>query len=196
MRRHEHGFSLLEILIALVILGILVCVAAPAFATYRQRNSVRIAARELESTLRYVRSRAITRAACSGIKFTGAGSLWFLAVYDDGDNDGIRSDDIRKGTDPIVRRPVPLMPQLQAARIGLLPFAIKDPDGDPLPPTKSPVEFGTSGTCSFSPIGDGTPGSIYVTDEVGDLYCIRVAGDSGHVRILRYDGKQKKWERQ
>jgi len=196
VRRHEHGHTLLELLAALVILGIMVCVAVPAFATYRRRNSIVVAARQLEGTLRFVRSRAITRSANSGMKFTGSGSVWTFAVYDDGDGDGVRNDDIRKGIDPIAVRAAPLMPQLQCARIGLLPYAIKDPDGASLPPTKSPVEFGTSTICSFSPIGTGTPGTIYVTTDIGDLYCIRVLGASGRVRILRYGASTKKWETQ
>lgn len=193
MRRHEYGHSLLELLISLAILGLMVCVAVPAFATYRRKNSIIVAARSLEMTLRFVRSRAITRSANAGIKFTGSGNDWTFAVYDDGDNDGIRNDDIRTGVDPMAGTPAPLMPQLQCARVGLLPYAIKDPDGDPLPPTKSPVAFGTSAICSFSPIGSGTPGSIYVTTDLGDLYCIRVLGPTGRVRILRY-GANKKWE--
>lgn len=194
MRRHDHGHSLLELLIALVILGIMVCVAVPAFATYRRRNSVIAAALELEGTLRFVRSRAITRSTHAGIKFTGSGSSWTFAIYDDGDHDGIRSDDIRKGVDPIAVRAAPLMPQLQVARIGLLPYAIKDPDGDPLPPAHSPIAFNTSAICSFSPTGSGTPGSVYLTDDVGVLYCLRVLGASGRVRVLRYNAAKKKWE--
>ena len=194
MRRHDHGHTLLELLIALAIIGLLACIAMPAFANYRRRNSVIAAARELEATLRFVRSRAITRSAHAGIKFTGSGSAWSFAVHDDGDGDGIRNDDIRNGIDPMAVRAAPLMPQLQVARVGLLPYAIKDPDGDPLPPSNSPVAFGSSTICSFSPTGAGTPGSIYLTDDLGVLYCIRVLGASGRVRVMRYDAMKKKWE--
>ena len=194
MRRHDHGHTLLELLAVLAILGILLCIALPAFANYRRRNSVIAASRELEATLRVVRSRAIARSAYAGIKFTGDGGAWSFAVHDDGDNDGIRNDDIRNGVDPIAVPAAPLMPQLQVARIGLLPYAIKDPDGDPLPPSNSPVAFGSSTICSFSPTGAGTPGSIYVTDDLGVLYCIRVLGASGRIRVLRYDAPKKKWE--
>lgn len=195
MRRHDHGHTLLELLIALAIIGLLACITMPAFANYRRRNSVIAAARELEATLRFVRSRAITRSAHTGIKFTGGGSRWSFAVYDDGDGDGIRNDDIRKGIDLLVGRPQPLMPQLHVARIGLLPYAIKDPDGDPLPPTKAPVAFNNSTICSFSPLGSGTPGSIYVTDDAGELYCLRVLGSSGRVRVMHYAASRRVWER-
>jgi type II secretory pathway pseudopilin PulG len=192
--RKPNGHSLLELLIGIVILGLIVLVAVPAFATYRRRNSVVAAAHELEGTLRLVRSRAIARSAHAGIKFTQRGSTWWFAIYDDADHDGVRNDDIRNGVDVLAGRPSPLMPQLHAARVGLLPYAIKDPDGDPLPPTKPAVEFNNSAICSFSPIGSGTPGTIYVTDDAGELYCIRVLGDSGRVRILYYNATRRKWE--
>lgn len=194
MPRHDRGHTLLELLFVIAILGILLSIALPAFANYRRRNSVISAARDLEATLRLVRSRAITRSAHAGIKFTGSGSAWSFAVYDDGNGDGIRNDDIRKHIDPIAIPAAPLMPQLQVARIGLLPLAIKDPDGDPLPPSNSPVAFGSSAICSFSPTGTGTPGSIYLTDDLGVLYCLRVLGASGRVRVMRYDASKKKWE--
>jgi len=194
VRRHDRGHTLLELLAVLAILGILLCIALPAFANYRRRNSVIAASRELEATLRIVRSRAIARSAYAAIKFTGSGGAWSFAVHDDGDNDGIHTDDIRTGVDPVAVPAAPLMPQLQVARIGLLPYAIKDPDGDPLPPSNSPVAFGSSTICSFSPTGAGTPGSISLTDDLGVLYCIRVLGASGRVRVMRYDAQKKKWE--
>jgi len=194
VQRHDRGHTLLELLAVLAILGILLCIALPAFANYRRRNSVIAASRDLEATFRVVRARAIARSAYAGIKFTGSGGAWSFAVHDDGDNDGIHTDDIRTGVDPIAVAAAPLMPQLQVARIGLLPYAIKDPDGDPLPPSNSPVAFGSSTICSFSPTGSGTPGSIYLTDDLGVLYCIRVLGASGRVRVMRYDAPKKKWE--
>ncbi len=195
MRKCESGHSLLELLICAAIVGLIALVAVPAFGTYRRRNSVISAARELSGTFRFVRSRAITRATEAGIKFTNSGGAWSFAVYDDGDGDGIRNDDIRKGIDLLVGRPQPLMPQLHVARIGLLPYAIKDPDGDPLPPTKAPVAFNNSTICSFSPLGSGTPGSIYVTDDAGELYCLRVLGSSGRVRVMHYAASRRVWER-
>ena len=38
------------------------------------------------------------------------------------------------------------------------------------------------------------PGTIYISDGVSNLYCVRVFGATGRVRILRYDSGKAKWE--
>jgi hypothetical protein len=80
------------------------------------------------------------------------------------------------------------------ATIGLLPQAVTDPDGDRLLPTASPVQFNTSQLCSFSPLGESTPGTIYITDRADQLYAVRVYGATAKMRVLRYDGGRRRWE--
>lgn len=193
--KRNRGFSLLELCLAIAILGIIVLVAVPAFGTYRRRNAVISAADEIRSTLRLVRSRALANGRHFGVKFgQNASGVWTSTLYRDGDNDGVRNDDIAKGVDTPIGPSAPLMPQLHVAKIGLLPVAIKDPDGDPLPPTAAAVDFNRTTICSFSPIGGATPGSIYMVDGTGVLYCVRVHGANGRVRLMRYDAGRRKWE--
>jgi prepilin-type N-terminal cleavage/methylation domain-containing protein len=191
--RNQHGFSLIEILAVVSIIGILALCAVPSFAAYRRRASLRAEAEQLRSILRSARSRAIARNAHAGVKFAARGSDWTFALYDDGDGDGIHSDDIASGVDKCYAAPAVLMPQFHIASIALLPATIRDPDGDPLPPTASAVQFGVSSMCSFSPTGSGTPGTVYVTSGSGEIFAIRVYGGSGKVRVLKYDAQRKKW---
>lgn len=193
--RKPSGFSLLELLAAIAILGILVLVAMPAFATYRRHASILAAANETMAMLREVRSRAIASNSNVGVKFTRRGDTWSYALYEDGDGDGVRNDDITAGRDHRLTPPQPLMPQLHLARIGLLPVTVTDPDGDPLLPTDDPVAFSRSAICSFSPLGSGTPGSIYMVDGTGQLYCVRVSGPTGRAHFLRYEGGSRGWEK-
>ena len=190
--RNQSGYSLLELLAAIAIIGILCAAAVPAFGTYRRHASVQAAAAETMTMLRNARAQAIAGARPIGIKFTQSGGAWSYALYEDGDGDGIRNDDIVSGVDRRITPPQPLMPQLHVARIGLLPVAMRDPDGDPLLPTNSPVAFGRSTICSFGPLGTATAGSVYIVDDTGELYCVRVVGATGRIRFLRYDGRR--WE--
>lgn len=194
MDRHK-GFSLLEVLAVVTIMAIIALCAAPSFGSYRRRASVVSQANELREIFRAVRSRAIARSSHAGVKFVRSGELWTYALYDDGDGDGIRTDDINSGVDPRYAGPK-VLTQFHLAAIALLPYPIRDPDGDPLPPTSSPVQFNRSTICSFAAGGTGTPGTIYITDGGGELYAVRVYGASGRVRMLRYDGGRKRWERQ
>jgi prepilin-type N-terminal cleavage/methylation domain-containing protein len=189
----NRGYSLLEVLTVISILGIILLVAVPAFANHRRRLAVTAAADSLRSIFREVRSRAVDRSRNSGVKFTETPSGWTYTFYDDGNGDGVTNDDIKSGTDPYVAGPFPLDFQLKPVTLSVGTTTIKDPDGDKLTPGDRPLQFGRSTICSFAPLGSGTPGSIYITDSASQLYAIRVLGATGRVRIMRYDSLRAKW---
>ena len=58
------------------------------------------------------------------------------------------------------------------------------------------MQFNRSTICSFSPTGSATPGTVYITDGAGQLFAVRVAGASGRVRTLRYNGARRRWDEQ
>ncbi len=66
-----HGFSLLEVMVVVAILGILAAIAAPSFTPTIERWRVRDAAESLTSTLYYARSEAIKRGGGITIDATG-----------------------------------------------------------------------------------------------------------------------------
>jgi prepilin-type N-terminal cleavage/methylation domain-containing protein len=192
--RKSPGYTLLELLTVLAILGLMVVCSIPAFGNYRRRMSIIAASEQFRSILRATRARAIASGRNAGVKFI-SGTEWTYAIYEDGDGDGVRNDDITRGTDRRTFGPAIVMPSFHIATIGLLKTTVKDPDGDPLKPDASPVQFGRSTICSFSPIGSGTPGTLYLIDGGGQLWAARVHGSGGRVRVLRYNDGLKKWER-
>jgi len=191
--RKRNGFTLIDLLTVVVIIGTLVVVVVPAFAEMRRRMALRAASSELRTVFHHARMRAISRGRNCGLKFASSGGEWQFAIYDDGDGDGIRNDDIAKGIDRMAAPPRVVLRESGIVTIGLLGENIKDPDGDPLPPTKGPVHFNSSTICSFSPMGESTPGSVYITDRNHGLWCVRVYGASAKIRTLRYDRDAKRW---
>lgn len=189
-----RGFTLIEIVVVVVIIGIIALCAVPAFATYRRRASMTSEATELRTIFRAARSRAIATAHHVGVKFVRSGGEWTYSLYDDGNGNGIRSDEIASGVDRRYAGPSVLMPQFRIATIALLTTTIRDPDGDPLQPTDAAVQFGRSGICSFSPTGSASSGTVYITDGAGEIAAVRVYGATGRVRVLRYDRAQRRWQ--
>jgi prepilin-type N-terminal cleavage/methylation domain-containing protein len=186
----RNGYTLIELLIVIAIIGLILGVAIPNFRTMQRRMALRAAAGELRSGFHLVRMRAIARGVNTGVKFVMIDGTWHFATYEDGDNDGVRNDDIKKGIDKLVARPRIVFSQSRIVTIGLPGFPFKDADGDSV---KSPVTFNQTTLCSFSPIGSATPGTIYITDHDGELWCVRVYGPTAKIRALRYDRAKKRW---
>lgn len=61
MKNRSAGFTLIEILVVLAIVGILVAMAVPSFNTMLMRRSVQGAADALVTDIRYARSEALRR---------------------------------------------------------------------------------------------------------------------------------------
>lgn len=59
--RPAQGFTLIEMLVVVALLGIFLAIAAPSFAGLIRSNKVQAAADELVTVLQYARSEAITR---------------------------------------------------------------------------------------------------------------------------------------
>ncbi|HET7712424.1 MAG TPA: GspH/FimT family pseudopilin [Thermoanaerobaculia bacterium] len=194
MRPHGYkGFSLIEALLIVAIVGLIASAAIPAFSSIHRRSAVRAASKEMQAIFHLARSRAIARGTNTGVKFIRFEGDWFYAIYDDVDGDGVRNDDIDDGTDHCFRKPRLLLPHAGLATIGLPNRDLIAPDGEKLPAGSSPIRFNRSAICSFSPMGESTPGSIYLTDGEGAVYALRVFGGSARIRLLRHLGGRQ-WE--
>jgi prepilin-type N-terminal cleavage/methylation domain-containing protein len=187
MRKQQRGMTLPEAVVSVAILGLLVAVALPALDRMIRRAALRGAALTVIEVLRIAQEDARLLDRERGVKFELFGGEWRYAVYEDGNRDGVRNKDIASGADRLIDGPHPLPRHPTFARIGLVD-AIPDPDtGRPMPIGASAVQFGTSTICSFSVNGDGTPGSIYLTDGREDeAAMVRSSGNGGALRILYY----------
>ena len=189
MPEKQRGMSLIEFLLILVLITVAVMLTLPAFGNISRKQALRSASSQLRALFHHTRQRSITTHVNCGLKFTELAGTWHFAVYEDSDGDGIRNDDINKGVDRMIAPPRPLFRESPVVTIGLLDVPVKDADGDPV---KNPVMFNRTTICSFTPRGESTPGTIYITDK-RDLWCVRVYGASAKIRVLRYDALKKKW---
>lgn len=61
MRLKNQGYTLMELLVVLVLIGILAAVAAPSFALQIKKNRITSHANQLQSTFKFARSEAAKR---------------------------------------------------------------------------------------------------------------------------------------
>lgn len=82
MRRHQHGVSLIELMIGIVILSILLAMGVPMFGQWIQNAQVRTAAESILNGLQLARNEAVRRNANVRFNLTSATGLstWTVCV--------------------------------------------------------------------------------------------------------------------
>lgn len=197
MRRAEAGFQLVDLLVTLAVAAIVIGIVTPPLVHAAAGLQVRLAAAEVGSALRLARAFSIRHAEHVGVKFRTApdGSVSW-ALYLDGDFDGVRTDDIDSGVDPLVAPARRLAHFGRRIRFGFPPGTPPRDPSDPrrrLDRLEDPIRFNRSDICSFGPLGGSTPGSIYVTDGAHHLAVARVTNATSRLRVMTYDRVRDRW---
>ena len=195
-----HGFTLLQLLIATALLALLATLSAPPLRQQISQHRVRLAASEVAAAFWTARASAVRHGVAIAVRFevdeavpNGVPSVFSL--YADGDGDGVRTADLRTGTDPRVRRPARLLHVGSGVRFGV-PDDL-EPRGftgsDRLDRLDDPVRFGRSNLASFGPLGTASPGTVFLTDGY-HLFAVRVHNRTGKIQILRYVRDREEWK--
>lgn len=185
----EGGFSLPEAALATALLGLLLLVSLPALASGLWRGRVATAAREMAGEMARLRSEAIATRRRVALRVAWSGGRYLYSYYADGDGDGVRSDDIAAGRDPLLAGPRDLPSRHEGVDFGLLETAIPEvpPARGVLPPFSDPVRFGASDTITFTPWGTSSTGTLYVSDGKESVQAVVLYGRTGRIRIWRFD---------
>jgi type II secretory pathway pseudopilin PulG len=187
------GHTLLEVLFALGTVGTLAGMAVPPLLAgvdgYRTAGAVRYLSARMQKT----RLDALARSVYVALQFVPTTTGYSYAPFADGNTDGVRTADIRSGIDQRLGAVERIGDNFTGVEIGLLPgLPPVDPGG--VPPGTDPVKFGAGNLLSFSPTGGATSGSLYVRGRGQVQYVIRVLGDTGRVRVLRFDPRSRQWK--
>ncbi len=188
-----------EVAVTLALVGLFAGVAIPALRSLLDRRALDAAAGSLASAMARTRHEAIARGRNAGLHFErdAMGDRW--AIYVDGGKPGISTAEIHSGEDRRIFGPVPVGGAQDAGvRLGIPmapPIPAVPPSRGRLPAGGDPVRLGGSDILSFSPIGESSSGSIYLTDGKGGLRAIVIYGRSGRIRTWSWSDRSH-WHRQ
>jgi prepilin-type N-terminal cleavage/methylation domain-containing protein len=180
-RRFRRGFSLLEITLATILLGILLAAALPLLARYNRYVQLETTARVLIANIYKARNLAVMQNCRYRVYFDVSGNSYHFKV-DYNNNRRLESTE-------------------QSARYFHLPMEIrfdcsgvKGPPSNPRKTPAGPVTF-TNGLMSVGPEGRwSNPGTIYLGNNVEDRLAISV-NIAGNVRLWEWDQATGRWRR-
>jgi len=171
--------------------------ASPALFAALSRGRVTTAARELGQEMARLRSEAIAARRDVAIRLNWSGGRYVYAFYADGDGDGVRSDDIAAGRDPLIGAARDLPSRYEGIDFSLPDTSIPEipPGTGVLTPGSDPVRFGRSDIITFTPRGTSSSGTLYLSDGSSTVAGVVLYGGTGRIRIWRFDRDRWSWTR-
>jgi len=186
------GFTLLELVFASGLVATVAAAAVPAIGravdNYKTVGAVRYVAARLQRT----RIDAVARGFNAAVRFTATGTAYSFSVYADGNGDGVRSTDIDRGVDPLLFGPERLGEQFAGIEFGTLP-GLPGVEGSSAPGA-DPIRIGSARMASFTSLGTSTSGSLYILGPHRAQFVVRLYGETGKTRILRFNARTRAWE--
>lgn len=189
----RNGYSLLELLFTVGALTTLAGIAIPPLLAALDEQRAAGAVRYLSTRIQRARMEAVSRSANVAIRFVQAGTDFSYRVYADADGDGVRTDDVTNGIDQPLGVAERLSDNFNGVDFGVLPGLPPVEPGSPAPGT-DPIKLGISNLLSYSSIGASSSGSLYIRGRGSAQYVIRILGDTGRVRILKFDPRLRQWK--
>lgn len=150
------------------------------------------AARYVATRLQRARLEAITRSADVALRFVSGPSGYAFSVYVDGNRNGVLSYDIQAGIDRRLGSVERLPDNFPGVDFGTLP-GLPAIDAGGTPPGSNPIRLGSSGSASFSAMGTSSTGTLYVKGNGNQQLAIRIYGETGKTRIVKYDIRTRRW---
>jgi hypothetical protein len=188
-----RGFTLLELLFAATLVVLLMAMSVAGVARELEQYRTVGAVRYVATRLQRARMDAVAHGANAAMRFTAAGPGYAYAVYGDGNGDGVRSADIENGVDPQLLPRERLSDQFPGVDFGALP-RLPAVDGSSTPRGSDPVRLGSARMASFTPLGTSSSGSLYILGPHETQFVIRLYGETGKTRILRFNLTTRQWE--
>ena len=192
-RRRAAGYSLIELVFALGLMVTLAGIAIPQILAALDDFQAYGAVRYMSGRLHQARMTAVTRSVNTAMRFRSTERSYAYAGYLDGNRNGVRGVDISDGVDPEIQREERLSDLFHGVDFGAVPGLPSVEPGSP-PPGADPIRFGSSNMAVFSALGTSTPGSLYIRGRRDAQYAVRLFGQTGKIRVLKFNPRTRVWK--
>jgi hypothetical protein len=193
-RARQEGHSLAECVVCMALIATVTLISLPSLAEARRAAALRAVAEQVGGLLLRSRSWAVLHNRNTALVFEHAAACWWCFVAVDGDGDGVRSDDIRAGRDPVVGRKARLRDG--EAGLGILTTEpVPDPSGSGWleGDLNDPVRAGSGDIISYSAVGTATSASVFMTDNRSQMRVVRVYAATGRTRSMVWRSGWDRW---
>ena len=190
----ESAYTLLELMFAIALSAVLGAIAVPSLASATDEVRAAGAVRYVATKLHQSRTEAISRSADVGWQFvvTGTGAYSYTPFLD-GNGNGVRTRDIQQAVDlplcPLER----LADRFDGVDFGVMP-GLPAIDSGSSPPGTDPIRLGSGSILTFTPLGTATSGTLYIQGRRNAQYAIRISGETGKIRVLKFDPRSRQWK--
>ncbi|MEO0161090.1 MAG: GspH/FimT family pseudopilin [candidate division WOR-3 bacterium] len=173
-RLKRNGFTLIEMMVVIGIIGVIIALAVPNFAEMQRRARIKAAAQTLAQDLRQIRERALSTGMRHIIIFDTPNRRYTVIYHQD--TSIVHKDYILGQTTG------------GNIRFGAVPGASGHPPEGSLPaPGNGGIDF-PSNTLIIDARGGATSGVIYITDN-RESYAVGI-NTLGKVRVYKYGNNQ------
>jgi type II secretory pathway pseudopilin PulG len=187
------AFTLVELLFAIGVAVTLAAVSIPQLTAAMDDVRAGAAARLVAATLQQTRMEAVRRGRATAVRFRQTGAGYEFAVYADGNRNGVRAADIAAGRDPQLRAPRRLPDAFPGVDFGAAP-GLPAVDASGSPAGTDPIRLGSADMVTFTPLGTATTGSLYIRGRHEVQYVVRVLGETGKTRLLKFNRWSRTWK--
>ncbi len=187
------GYSFVELLFVAAATATLAGAAIPQVLTTVDDFRTASAARHISARLQRARMEAVKRSGDVGLQVVQAVDGYSYAVYLDGNRNGVRTKEIQSGIDRPLAASERLFDLFNGVDFGAIPNVPSvDPGGTP--PGADPIRLGAGNLATFAAAGTSSSGSLYIRGRRNTQYVVRIYGQTGKTRVLKYDIRTKQWQ--
>jgi hypothetical protein len=189
----SRGYALMDMMFAVAMVATLGGIAMNSLASTIDDERAAGAAWYVSSRIQRVRMEAAGRSANAAMQIVPSSGGFAFRLYVDGNGDGVRTEDINAGIDRPISAIERLPDNFPGVDFGVI-AGLPPIDSGTSAPGSDPIKLGNSNLLAYAASGTSSSGSLYITGRSRVQYAVRVLGDTGRTRLLKFDLHTRQWK--